>query len=515
MKSTAGSKFTSLVLLGFLFISPLLASFEPLPKGARAAGMAEAYSAIVDDVYSLYYNPAGVLQVSRPEIGSYYSRLFMGLTDNSSINHTFLAYAQPLGKNGRSGGIGASYFALDLPGLYKEEAYGITYGREFRHTLNVGGSLRILRKQIGSDEYTANAINPVTGGATGSPDPLLAKGTSKSGYGLDLGVQYRLSRAYALGAALRNLNAPNLALSGGSDKAPAVLSMAIARRLRTGSLNAEFTNWKSAKNNTRLSLGGESWFKNGFGFRAGGGFGSNNYSTLSMGASYRMESFQLDYAFIFPLQGVQGTLGTQQVSLTVRFGKAPVDPLEQQLMQEKEERIRAETEARYAKAERDRLKAQLYALTEEKSKAERQNEESAARKALEEVQQQKARDERNAVRGEERAVLNDYTEALTDYNTKVRTGISMSEKRALLEKILSRFKDTVDTSIVNRELKSLIVEESRAKKDFEQSMSFYQRLVQQGASVDDRRGMLSRIIQKYKGTGIDIRQAEDEMKALK
>jgi hypothetical protein len=92
----------------------------------------------------------------------------------------------------------------------------------------------------------------------------------------------------------------------------------------------------------------------------------------------------------------------------------------------------------------------------------------------------------------------------------------MSEKRALLEKILNRFKDSgIDTSIVNRELKSLIVEETRAKKDFEQSMSFYQRLVQQGASVDDRRGMLNRIIQKYKGTGVDISQAENEMKALK
>jgi hypothetical protein len=356
----------------------------------------------------------------------------------------------------------------------------------------------------------------VNGNSTGSPDPLLASGSSKSGFGIDLGMQYRLSRAYAVGAAIRNANAPDLALGGGSDKAPAVYAFSLARRLRTGSLDAEFTNWKSATSNTRLSLGGETWFKNGFGFRAGGGFGSNSYSTLSMGASYKMESFQLDYAFIFPLQGVQGTMGTQQVSLTVRFGKAPADPLEQQLMQEKEERIRAETEARYAKAERDRLKAQLYSLTEEKSKADREQEENAARKALEEVQQQKAREERNAARSQDRNLLNDYTESLTDYNTKVRSGIGMAEKRSLLEKIVARFKDTgIDTSIVNRELKSLIVEETRARKDFEQSMNFYQRLVQQGASVDDRRGMLNRIIQKYKGTGVDISQAENEMKALK
>ncbi len=478
--------------------------------------MGEAYSAIVDDVYALYYNPAGVMQIARPEIGTYYSRLFMGLSDNSSINHTFLGYAQPLGKNGHAGGIGVSYTALELPGLYKEASYGITYGREFRHTLNLGATLKMLSKQIGSDDYTSNAINPVSGNATGSPDPLLAKKSGKSGYGLDLGMQYRMSRAYAVGAALRNVNAPDMALSGGNDKAPSVMAVSLARRLRSGSLDAEFTTWKSATTNTRLSVGSETWFKNGFGLRAGGGFGNNNYSTLSFGASYRMDAFQLDYAMIYPLQGVQGTLGTQQISLTVRFGKAPIDPLEQQLMQEKEERIRAETEARYAKAERDRLKAQLYDLTEEKSKADREQEENAARKALAEVQAQKAVADKNTAKSQDRSLLNDYTEALTDYNTKVRAGVSMADKRALLEKILSRFKDTsIDTSIVNRELKSLAVEESRAKKDFEQSMSFYQRLVQQGASVDDRRGMLNRIIQKYKGSGVDIHQAEDEMKALK
>jgi hypothetical protein len=403
-----------------------------------------------------------------------------------------------------------------LPGLYKEASYGVTYGREFRHTMNLGATIKMLRKEIGSDDYTSQAIDPIHGDPVGGPDPLLAQGHSKSGYGVDLGMQYRLSRAYALGAAVRNINSPDLALQGGSDKAPAVWTTSLARRLRTGSLDVELMNWSGATKNTRLSLGAETWTKNGFGLRAGGGFGNNNYSTLSLGASYRMDSFQLDYAMIYPLQGIQGTMGTQQISLTVRLGKAPVDPLEQQLMQEKEERIRAETEARYAKAERDRLKAQLYSLTEEKSRAEKDKEEKAAQKALEDVEAQRQRQERTTVRAQERTLLNDYTEALTDYNARVRDGINMSEKRALLEKIVARFKDSgIDTSIVNRELKSLIVEETRARKDFEQSMSFYQRLVQQGASADDRKGMLNRIIQKYKGTGIDTKQAEDEMKALK
>src|SRR5712671_2289997 len=112
MKSTAEYKFTKSFLAALLSTPILSASFEPLPVGGRAAGMGEAYSAISDDVFSLYYNPAGVLQITRPEIGSYYSQLYPGLTDNSQISRMFVGYAQPFGKEGRHGAIGASYLSL-------------------------------------------------------------------------------------------------------------------------------------------------------------------------------------------------------------------------------------------------------------------------------------------------------------------------------------------------------------------------------------------------------------------
>src|ERR1044071_5590464 len=421
MKLTAESKFIKALIAFLIFIGATVvqASFEPLPVGGRATGMGEAYTAIVDDVFSLYYNPAGVLQIDRPEIGSYYSQLYMGLTDNSQISRTFLGYAQPIGKMGKKGGLGVSYLALELPGLYKEESMGITYGREINHLYNVGIGFKFLRKQIGSDDYTANAIEPVNGTSTGAPDPVLVGGKSKTAYGIDLGLQYRLTKAYALGVAARNINSPNVALSGGADKAPAIFSLALARKLRTGSLDIEATNWKGAENNTRFALGGEHWFKNGFGLRAGGGVGSRNYSTLSFGASYKMESIQFDYASLLPLQGISGTLGTQQISLTVRLGKPPVDPLEAQLIKEKEERIRAETEARNAKAERDRLKKELLNLTEAKTQAQQSREDEAARQALEEAKAQAIRKERQSAANQNRPdqnLFNEYTNSLTDYN---------------------------------------------------------------------------------------------------
>lgn len=504
-----------------LFLSVGEASFEPLPVGGRAAGMGEAYSAIVDDVYSLYYNPAGVLQLNRPEIGTYYSQLYPGLTDNSQISRMFVGYSQPLGKDGRKGGIGASYLSMELPGLYKEEAMGVTWGRDFRHIWNFGGTIKMLRKTIGSDEYSANAINPVTGNATGAADPLLAAGKNASALGLDLGFQYRLNQSYALGLVARNVNNPDVGIGGGKDNAPAIFNGSLARRWRSGSLGLEVMRWESAGDNMRFSLGGERWFKNGFGLRAGAASGTRSYSSLSFGASYKLEAFQFDYATILPLQGISGTLGIQQVSLTIRLGKPPVDPIEKQLIKEKEDRIRAETEARYAKAEADRLKKQLYALTEAKTQSEQEAERRASEKALKEAQAQEenfqsTKESAQIENTQARSTYSKYTAALADYNSKVTEGIGLEEKRKILEKIMTEFKGKgVDLSTVARELKSFKGDETKAKKEFDLSMTFYRRLVQQGASSDERRGMLERIIQKYKETGINLSSVEDEMKVLK
>lgn len=520
MKGTAEFRFIKGLVGGLLLVAPLYASFDPLPIGGRAAGMGEAYTAIADDIYSLYYNPAGILQLQRPELGSYYSQLFVGLTDNSEISRTFFGYGQPIGEDGKLGAIGVSYISLDLPSLYQEQTIGVSYGREFRRLWNLGGTLKMLRKEIGSDEYTSNAIDPNSGSSLGVADPLLSSGRSVNAIGLDLGLQFRAARAYAIGVAMKNVNSPDMALGSEKDRAPAVFTAALARRLRKGSLDIEVANWSAADRNLRFAIGGEHWFDNGVALRAGGGFGSRNYATINFGASYKMESLQIDYATVYPLQGVEDTLGIQQVSLTVRLGKPPMDPLEQQLIREKEKRIRAETEARYAKAERDRLKTKLYELTQEKSLEQQEEEEAAAAKALRDAQE-RARLEAEASRSDEertkqQKLFNEYTNALADYNDQVRRGIGLSKKKAILERIYAKFKGSgIDLSTVNRELKSLKVAQARAKKDFRLSMNFYRRLVEQGATMKERRSMLERIIQKYRNSGVDIKEALDEMESIK
>src|SRR5436190_18121 len=107
------------------FVSPtaVKASFEQNSVTARSAGMADAVSATVDDASALYYNPAGLVRVRRPEVASTYSRLFLGLSDKSQISRSFVGYAHPLKDEVST--LGVDYINLALAGLYSEDTLGL------------------------------------------------------------------------------------------------------------------------------------------------------------------------------------------------------------------------------------------------------------------------------------------------------------------------------------------------------------------------------------------------------
>ena len=311
-----------LALLTLLSCSNLShASFEELPTGARQAGLGNSFTAIADDVYSAYYNPAGLAQLHRSEFSAYYAKLYSGLTDGSSIGRDYIAYGHPTATHGT---FGFSYLSLSLADLYSESTFGFHYAQAIREKWNVGGSIKVLKKSYGSDAYTQNAINSDTGESSGAPDPLFAKnGSSKSAIAFDLGAQYRISKIYGLGFAVLNANSPNMALSpSDTDKVAAVYKAAIARRTKESSVDVEISERDFASSaEYRLNMGAERWIASGFGIRGGLGFGSDQYQVTSIGFSYRWQSLQFDYALIYPLTGIQGTFGTNQLSMTFRFGR--------------------------------------------------------------------------------------------------------------------------------------------------------------------------------------------------
>ncbi len=297
-----------------------MASFEELPTGARQAGLGNAFTAIADDVYSTYYNPAGLAQLHRSEFTAYYAKLYSGLTDGSSIGRDFVAYGHPTAKHGT---FGISYLSLSLADLYSESTFGLHYGYALHEKWNLGGSIKFLKKSFGSDTYTANAINSDTGASLGAPDPLFAQnGTSKSAASFDVGAQYRISKIYGVGVAILNANSPNMALSpADTDKVSAVYKVGLARHTQTSAVDVEVSQRQFTTSEYRLNMGGERWLRGGFGIRGGIGFGQRQYQITTIGFSYRWENLEFDYALIYPLTGIKGTFGTNQLSMTFRFGR--------------------------------------------------------------------------------------------------------------------------------------------------------------------------------------------------
>src|SRR3989339_2218553 len=150
------SRWISILFFNLIISSCLYAAFDEMNVGARAQGMAGAFTAVSDDVNALFYNPAGASMLKKSELTSNYGRLFMGLDDNSSIGSSFVGYAHPTEKYGTPG---ISWYNLSLGSLYDETAIALSYAYPFSKYMSAGVSLKNLSRSFGSDDYTKNAVD--------------------------------------------------------------------------------------------------------------------------------------------------------------------------------------------------------------------------------------------------------------------------------------------------------------------------------------------------------------------
>ena len=74
------------------------AQFLNIAVGARAVGMGESYVAAADDVYAVYWNPAGLSYVRTSQLGFMHNEWF------EDIRYEYLGYAQPNGNIGTLAG---------------------------------------------------------------------------------------------------------------------------------------------------------------------------------------------------------------------------------------------------------------------------------------------------------------------------------------------------------------------------------------------------------------------------
>jgi long-subunit fatty acid transport protein len=146
------------------------AQFLKLGAGSRAGAMAEAYSAVADDVYAVYYNPGALTNLTKPELAAAHTQHFQG------ISYEFASFAYPLSRelDYSRHVLGAAIYNLSVADIERrtddtqtnlgtfgagDYAYNFTYAYRPERRLGLGVTGKIISQSIDSYSSTAFAVD--------------------------------------------------------------------------------------------------------------------------------------------------------------------------------------------------------------------------------------------------------------------------------------------------------------------------------------------------------------------
>lgn len=139
--------------------------FLKIGTTARAVAMGESFIALSNDASAMYYNPAGLVQMSDTEV------MFSLTRWPAGINYGFVGAAIP---TVRYGTIGAFVGALTTGEMKKTVPYkgwtgeyfsatdwmmGLSYGRGLTDRFSVGGNVKLLSEFLDTENLTTWAID--------------------------------------------------------------------------------------------------------------------------------------------------------------------------------------------------------------------------------------------------------------------------------------------------------------------------------------------------------------------
>jgi long-subunit fatty acid transport protein len=282
------------------------ASFLKLGVGARAVGMAGAYTAIADDVNALAWNPAGLSALEKRELGAMHAEM------TEQTRYGFAGYAQP-SKYGTFavGGVYLDHGNIDgrdangrPTGYYSasDQAVSLGFGSRLETGLRLGANVKYIRGSIA--------------------------GTSAQSCAFDFGGQYALAElgpgVPLLGLAVQNLG-PGLKFQDRTSQLPLTVAVGVGYRMPKGlTMAMDFKQRPHAKQ-SEFSAGAEYALLTHFALRAGytttqaeSGSSMGDFSALNgfaTGLGFKMKGYRLDYSFT-PM----GELGNvQRFSLAAKF----------------------------------------------------------------------------------------------------------------------------------------------------------------------------------------------------
>jgi hypothetical protein len=159
-------------------------AFADIGYGARAMGMGGAYTALASDALAVIWNPAGLPYVRGTQISTMFTKQF------ALVPYTMVCAAKDFGAQH---GVGAA-FLTSGDEAWRETTFMAGWGMRLGsvspslESLAVGATLKIRTVSYGNN-------------ADGGPDRMRG---SASGYGVDLGLRYKMAPKWTLGLLWRD-----------------------------------------------------------------------------------------------------------------------------------------------------------------------------------------------------------------------------------------------------------------------------------------------------------------------
>lgn len=277
--------------------------FLKIGVGPRAVAMGGAYTAVADDVYSMYWNPAGLGRMKTAEI-TFQNNQF--ITD---IDQNYLAVAMPMQN---AGTIGFSANVVSIEGLKRTT---ITSGMQGK-VLGTFGS-QDLSACVG---WGIRLPWGVTFGALAQLINSKIDGFDATASAGDVGIQIQPMKAWRIGVAVKNIGRGGKFVQMRDDLPRAIRVGTAIMLLPERNLVFSMDINKPKADDLFLNVGIEYTLMGHLSFR--GGYTQEQRDVdkgLTAGMGIRFSILSLDYAYV-PF----GILdNTHRVSLTIRLGGKP------------------------------------------------------------------------------------------------------------------------------------------------------------------------------------------------
>ncbi|MBI5242637.1 MAG: hypothetical protein HY922_03005 [Elusimicrobia bacterium] len=442
---------------------PAWASHEGIGFGARSIGMADAVTAVADELDSTAMNPAAAGQLQRSDVHAGIRRIFNTSAGATDINGFTLGAGLPMREPPLEGAFAFLLTHDKVAGLSLDRSLSAVYARRnWREigaaTLDAGLALKMLSR---------------SGRAAGG-------GIARAA--VDLGALLRLSDDRAVGLSLLNVNGPRMDLPSLPDRAPVIGKLGYAQQLKRFKFAMDLTQ-REPSAGCSGGASGAMGTEYGWSTASFGAFAARTGLTLggvahnwSLGGGWRRLGARLDYALRIPL--TNGSRWSHAVSLSWLFGAwNPESEYEKVLKSEMSYRRDLARALEAAEIKQWKLAEELKALREQ----------------MEGLRRELVAEEAN--RGQAEVRLQD-----TERRLKLK---DLEDRRRQAQERLKQMQDEQERMRkMNHDLR------------FAEDWRAYQDLKLQGASELVLIGRLKQMLAEYKGTGVDLGEASRELQRL-